>query len=189
MRTVCGWCGCEMGEVPDERPGGGGVSHGICESCAAFFENNRGVGIREFVEGLKAPVLIVDGDIRVELANGAARHWVDLKLVELEGLLVGDVLECAQARMPGGCGGAHICVLGCALRRCILETLATGRPMEGIEARQEVLTGKGLREMRLWFSTARADGRVLLRIDHAETVTPGHESFAEGSSATRADVR
>ena len=176
MRTVCGWCGCEMGEAVEGTTGAGSVSHGICAACAEFFETNRGVGIREFVRGLGAPVLIVDGDIRVELANGAAGRQVGLNLAELDGLLIGDVLECAHARMPGGCGSAVVCVLGCALKRCIMETLATGVAMHDVEARQEIPTGQGLREMRLWFSPERAGDRVLLRIDRAVTVTSGKES-------------
>jgi hypothetical protein len=63
--------------------------------------------------------------------------------------------------------------MGCALRRIVLETFATGRPAERVEARQEIMTGRGLREMRFWFSTALADGRVLLRIDRAEVVKEG----------------
>lgn len=149
------------------------VSHGICPECAKFFESNRGVGIREFIGKLGAPVLIVGDDIRVESANAAARAFVDLKLSEIEGLLVGDVLECAHARLPEGCGKAGVCVVGCALRRIILETFATGKAMERVEARQEIWTGQGPREMRFWFSTVKVDGRVLLRIDRVEKLGQG----------------
>jgi len=57
--------------------------------------------------------------------------------------------------------------------------------MHDIEARQEILTGQGLREMRLWFSTARAGDRVLLRIDRAVTVTSGKESTLFSSYTER----
>lgn len=173
MKTICGWCGRAMAETAEVGSDPEAVTHGICAECAAFFENNRGVGIREFIGQLGAPVLILDKDIRVEAMNLAAGAYVDLRLPEIEGLLVGDVMECAHARLPGGCGNAGVCVMGCALRRIVLETFATGKSAEGVEARQEIMTGQGLREMRFWFSTALADGRVLLRIDRAEVVKGG----------------
>lgn len=176
MKTICGWCRSEIGEVEGDGCGAGAVSHGICPECATFFEDNRGVGIREFIGKLGAPVLIVGDDIRVESANEAARACVDLKLSEIEGLLVGDVLECAHARLPEGCGNVGVCVLGCALRRIIMETFETGRAIERVQARQEIWTGQGPREMRFWFSTALVDGRVLLRIDRAEKIPQGRES-------------
>ncbi|MCC6352918.1 MAG: hypothetical protein IT577_03470 [Verrucomicrobiae bacterium] len=180
MKMVCGWCRREMGGTGD---GADEVSHGICPECADFFENNRGVGLREFVAKLGAPVLIVGDDIRVESANAAAEACVDLKLPEIEGLLVGDVLECAHARLPEGCGKAGVCVVACALRQIVMQTFATGRPMDMVEARQEIWTGQGPREMRFWFSSALVDGRVLLRIDRVQKVGQGRETFAAGSAA------
>lgn len=149
-----------------------GVSHGICPDCVAFFESNHGVGIRDFVNRLGAPVMILDENIRVEAMNLAAGSHVELRLPEVEGLLVGDVMECAHARLPGGCGQAPICIMGCTLRRIVLQTFATGKPMLGVEARQPIMTGQGMREMKFWFSTARVGDRVLLRIDKAKLMAP-----------------
>lgn len=166
MKIVCGWCQCEI----DPGTGQPGVSHGICDDCAAFFESNRGVGIREFINRIGAPVMILDQDIRVEAANLSAGSHAQLSLRDIEGLLVGDVMECAHARSPGGCGKEAVCVMGCALRRIILETFATGKPLESIEARQQIVTGQGPREMKFWFSTALAGDRVLLRIDRVQLI-------------------
>ena len=125
---------------------------------------------------LGAPTMILNRAVRVEARNAAAKV---LAMAEVEGLLLNEIMECARARLPEGCGRVKACLMGCALRRSIQHTYATGKSMEHVEARQEIRTGLGTRVMRFWFSTARVGDKVLLRIDRVEKVPKSAEPISE----------
>jgi hypothetical protein len=73
-------------------------------------------------------------------------------------------MECARARLPGGCGKTEHCK-ACAIRNTVMETHATGKAVEKREAYQLVITPRGETKMRLLISTEKINQVVLLRID------------------------
>ena len=74
------------------------------------------------------------------------------------------MVECAHATEPGGCGQTVHCK-GCALRRSVEHTHATGEPLRGVHAYQEIRTPNGIRTAWFELTTERAGDLVLLRID------------------------
>ena len=49
------------------------------------------------------------------------------------GLLGGEFMECAHARLPEGCGRSECC-RDCAIRNTIMRTLRTGNPQTNVPA-------------------------------------------------------
>lgn len=113
-------------------------------------------------------MLLVDGEGAVLTANRAARDLLNKSLPEIEGHRSGDVMECARARLPGGCGRTGHCT-ACAIRIAVGETFATGVSREGICAVEGTGTfgAGGLSRVRI--STERVGETVLLRIDEIES--------------------
>jgi hypothetical protein len=71
------------------------------------------------------PTLVVDGTLRVTVANVAARRL----LGAAEGSALGDALGCVDARSPGVCGEGERCG-GCEFRRAAKRALAGERVRE-----------------------------------------------------------
>ena len=165
MRRVCAWCSATLIEDGEEAVP---ISHGICEPCAGRMLSETRASVREFLEGLVAPVFLVDGGGRIHAANGGARALVGKSNADIEDRLGGDVIECANARLPGGCGKTVHCQ-ACTIRNSVTETLATGTPRLNVPATQDVYTDRGVAQKRFLVSTERAGSMVLLRVeeDHA----------------------
>jgi hypothetical protein len=77
------------------------------------------------------------------------------------------VLECAYARLPGGCGNTEHCK-ACTIRRTITTTHATGDGKVNVPAYQDIVTPGGIREVRFLISTEKVGNFVLLRIDEVQ---------------------
>ena len=169
MKTVCGWC---LAELKPEDGKGGGVSHGMCAECAAFIRANRpGRTLRSFLENLPVPVLAMDAEARVAVSNAAARTLLGRTAEEtVVGRLGGEALECAYARLPGGCGRTEHCK-ACAVRNAVMETHATGKPRDRVVAHQVLNAPGGPRRQRLLIATEKQGDVVLLRIDEVGEVT------------------
>jgi PAS domain-containing protein len=163
VKTVCAWCGKELAAVPEDLSPAP-VSHGICDECAEYFSANRPKPLREFLDRLTDPVLLVDGDGLVLTANRAARQAVGKELREVEGFRGGEVMDCAYARLPGGCGHTEHCA-ACQIRFSVTETFRTGRPQRAVRAYLDVDTPQGARRRHLTITTERRNDCVLLRLD------------------------
>ncbi|MEW6488773.1 MAG: PAS domain-containing protein [Thermodesulfobacteriota bacterium] len=163
MRRVCAWCGGEL--EPGGNPADPVVTHGICPSCSDHFFGDPDLPpLRRFLDRLEAPVLLVDGEGAVLTANRAARELLGKSLPEIEGHRSGDVMECARARLPGGCGRTEHC-RACAIRIAVSETFATGVSREGLCAVEGAGTFGASGSSVVRISTERVGGTVLLRID------------------------
>jgi hypothetical protein len=161
MKRICAWCGKYLGEKPGlDRV----VTHGICDECAKEMNANLNQGLQSFLDRLEAPVLMVDHDGVVLTANLAACEKVDKELYEVRDFRGGDVMECARARLPGGCGQTEHCQ-ACTIRNSVMETHATGKGIDKREAYQLIFTPQGEKKMRLLISTEKINQVVLLRID------------------------
>lgn len=68
MRRVCAWCGKEL-SAGDHRHDDV-ISHGICTDCMEHFASGtRVLSLREYLDKLDVPVVVVDDDLRILTAN------------------------------------------------------------------------------------------------------------------------
>jgi len=163
MRKICAWCGKDIGEIESEQ--GGVISHGMCDSCHDIFNLERSTfqNLEDYVEQLDAPTLVVDEKGVVLGGNRKARSALGKSAEEIAGVLSGDVMSCAYAKLPGGCGETMHCS-GCTIRNSVNQTHRTGEPLEDVEAYQLLeVDGQAVR-MLLRISTRKSGDVILLRI-------------------------
>ena len=174
MRRFCAWCQTPLDEGPRELHAGEDVSHGICPQCQEFFFSDpEEGGIERFLDRLDIPVLVVDGDLIVQTANRKALEVLGSNLPRVRLRLGGDVLECARARLPGGCGRSEHCS-ACAIRGSVESTYRTGEEHRQVVADQLVHRGSGPDQpVRLVISTQKSGDAVLLRIDQVGMESSG----------------
>jgi PAS domain-containing protein len=170
MRRICAWCDKDLdGNLTAVR--GDPITHGICESCAVHFTANELAPLRIFLDGLEPPVLLVDSAGVILTANESARRTLGIDTGAAEGSLRGDVLRCANATLPGGCGRSERCA-ACEIQGSVTRTFETGLAMDHVSAYLEVQGAKGREGLLLRISTERVSGSVLLRLDSMEKVQP-----------------
>ncbi len=164
MKLVCAWCRQEMGEIDDGDAEHPITSHGLCEPCAFRLSAQLGVPLQQYLDSLGVPVTVVGADAAVLMASASADK-VLARGRPLPGLRMGDVFECANAQLPGGCGRTIHCS-GCTLRRTVTDTFATGRSHLRVPASlRRGRNGEG-DAVDLRITTEKAGGVVLLRVDH-----------------------
>ncbi len=165
MKVVCAWCTMEIGEVPHQDGSQSfEVTHGICKSCKDFFFGDRRLTLDQFLNRLEAPVLMVNTQGEIMLANDKALRLLNKDLESVIGFRGGDVMECAYARLPEGCGNTVHCA-ACAIRRSVMETFKTGICLQQVPAYLNRLDRKSVHKIKFLISTERVDDIVLLRID------------------------
>ena len=165
MRRVCAWCGKDL----DEAAGPGReaqevITHGVCRDCAHHLFAQIGMPLLEYLDGLEAPIVVVDGEGTVQTANEHARALVQKDLPAIEGFRGGDVFECAYASLPEGCGHTVHCS-GCTIRQTVMNTFRTGQSTLRTPAYLNRETPDGVQQTQLLISTERVEDVVLLRID------------------------
>ena len=173
MQVQCAWCQKEIAPNPDGRTVTGEITHGICEECADYFFTKRDHSLRTLLNYLGAPILVVDDDARVLDASDSALALLSMTAEQLQGALAGDVIECANAKLPQGCGHTVHC-LACAIRNCVRETAETGHPFTRVPAwiRQHDATAHPATwRTRYLISTEKVGPTVLLRIDDVDVAT------------------
>jgi len=137
----------------------------MCSECATFLRSNKpGRTLRDFLDSLPVPVLAVDDQAHVQIVNAAAEDLLGRPRPALEGHLGGDVMQCAYARLPGGCGQTAHCK-ACTIRRTVMATHETGRTQVAVTARQTIQTPEGPEARRVIVSTRKQGELVLLRLD------------------------
>lgn len=165
LKRVCAWCAT----VLEEGDKGSETTHGICPECAAHFFDGDAASLKDFIDRLAPPIFLVDGDARILTANISAMKALGKELESIRGFKGGDVIECAYARRPGGCGGTEHCQ-GCTIRNAVTQTFADEAPRDNLEAFQDVITPLGTVRTRFLISTKKACGSVLLRVDEISAV-------------------
>ena len=165
MKVVCAWCTLEIGEILDQNGSQSfEVTHGICKSCKDYFFADRHLTLDKFLNRLEAPVLMVNSQGEVVLANDKALQLLQKELVMVSGFRGGDVMECAYARLPGGCGNTVHCT-ACTIRLSVMETFKTGICLQQVPAYLNRLNNRSVHKIKFLISTERVDDMVLLRID------------------------
>jgi PAS domain-containing protein len=164
-----------MGPRPGATSGApaGLVTHGICPTCQQHFFAPRDRSLSGFLNSLDAPVVVVDRDVRILEANDTALRVMGKARTEVAGHLGGDVIECARARLPGGCGHTVHCT-ACTLRNTVHTTHATGQGVAGATAWMRLSGGPGeelAATARVQISTEKVGDVVVLRFDDIEKLT------------------
>jgi len=168
MPRICAWC-------QKKQPPGKGfpksnpvVTHGICPECAFHVSAQRGLPLREFLDGLRAPVLLWGSKGEIRAANKAAMQLFKKRLPAIEKRTPGEVFGCRYAHLPGGCGQTFHCS-GCAIRIAVTDTMKTGR----CHLRVPAYLNEEDRTLSLRISTENVGGAVLLRIDRMRVSAGG----------------
>jgi hypothetical protein len=121
-----------MGEkqpLEDER-----LSHTMCDACLAHFSRQwGGLKLGEYLDDFEVPVIVLDENRRVQAANQLMADRLGKSQREMYGLLGGEAMECAYARLPEGCGETVHCKT-CAVRLSVEATLETGEPQARVPA-------------------------------------------------------
>ena len=163
MRRICAWCKKELSPREDldtEQE----ITHGICSLCALKFTSSVSRKLKDLLDLISEPVLMVDAMGIVKAANESGLRLLGKDLAAIEGHPGGDVLECSYARTPEGCGRTVHCKT-CAVRNILMDTLTHGRGYTRVPAFQKIRTPNGERIMRYYISTEKVGDRILLRID------------------------
>lgn len=171
MRQVCYLCGAELGEPLERDLPGEHTSHGVCRKCLDVCMAGAGKRLDEFLDTLQAPVVVVDGGVRVVAANALAQKLVAKNMKAISGHLAGEVFECVHSHEPSGCGHTLHCE-SCMIRSSVTKTFQTGNPCIRVPACQDLDTFEGPRKVRFLITTEKVGGTVLLRIDDLEASIP-----------------
>ncbi|MFW5946844.1 MAG: hypothetical protein ACOCUW_00015 [Gemmatimonadota bacterium] len=167
MQRLCAWCGADLG-TPAESRLSGAVGHGICAACYAELDADAGIPIAELLASMEEPVLLVDAEHTIGMANRAALELTDERDATgaPDGVLgerPGTVFECENAYLPGGCGRTIHCS-GCAIRRAVACTCRTGEPQLDVPATLRVARDPTVVDAKLRISTVGLGDRVMLRV-------------------------
>ncbi len=162
MERACAWCKREL--KTDTETSGEKPVLGMCAACHEFFFPPKGPPVfRKYLDRLAVPVLLVDDDARIVIANARVCSLLEKEPEEIEGTACGAAFDCANAELPGGCGKTEFCG-ECTIRQTIADTYVTGQSHENITAVLDSSVRKGGGDNRLGISTWRAGKIVLLKI-------------------------
>jgi hypothetical protein len=168
MNAVCALCGAKRGQDDPARP----VSHGICSACSSNIESQKGIALTKFLDALAVPVLAVDSDAVVKIANSAACARLNKPPADVQDKGGGEVFECAYARRSGGCGRDVHCS-GCTIRNLVSETYRTGQARVRVPAYLCQGTTGEEAGISMHLSTEKVGDLVLLRIDRLKKQVKG----------------
>jgi len=166
VEQQCLWCHQVISGPRDRPPTNAPLTHGLCVDCVGYLEGNP-IKLGQVLESFATATVVVNSRGTVVGANGASLVMLGKAMSEIAGELAGNVIECSNARRPGGCGRTVHCD-GCGIRRAFTETLRTGVPSVAIKARTYRPSADGTLAIREWvLTTERLDQLVLLRIEPA----------------------
>ncbi len=170
MRRICAWCKKEL--TPREDMGTEKeITHGICSLCALKFSSGVPKTIKNMLDLIDEPVLVMDSLGVIKSANDSGLKLLGKDLESVENHLGGDALECSYAQLPEGCGRTEHCRT-CAIRNVLMDTLAHDRCYKKVPAYQRIRTSRGDRIMRFYISTEKVGEQIFLRIDDVEEKMP-----------------
>ncbi len=132
MISICTYCRDIIGEKePFSDPG---LTHGICPTCYSQFTRQwEGYHLSDYLDQFEEPIVLFNDDARVIAFNlSYSRAYLE-DGEKPRGLLGGEFLECANARLPEGCGCTIHC-RDCAIRNTLETTLRTGQPQKDVPA-------------------------------------------------------
>lgn len=165
MELYCSYCARHLGQkepYDDARK-----THGICHECRDYFLwQEQGLSFDEYLGAFAVPVLIVDGNGRIAAINGSAAAMLGRAGDRVRGLLGGEAMECAYARLPQGCGNTVHC-LTCTIRKAVEATAALRHP--GRKSRVTLNRDGVLTEMLI--ETSWHEGMVRIVVEEVNVPT------------------
>ena len=165
MKNICAWCKKELENNPlPVENSKYEITHGICQSCKEYFFSDQSHTLDSFLNKLQEPVLMVNEQGNVLLANNHALQLLKKNVSTVNNLKIGNVVECANARLPEGCGHTIHCV-ACTIRSSITNTFKTGRSLKQVPAVLNHINSYETDQVDFLISTEKVDNVVLLRID------------------------
>ena len=126
MKVICSYCRKKIGEK--EPINDDSVSHGMCQECYDYYkEQVNGLPLDKFLDRFEVPLFVVDKNVRIVAANKMFENMTGRSFRDAFGLLGGEVMECAYARLPEGCGATVHC-LACSIRNTVMAAMESGEP-------------------------------------------------------------
>jgi len=171
VKVKCYVCGLHLGNKPSDVFGDDAVSHGLCESCGHHLIAQLGMPLPEYLEGIPAPVVTVNPEGAIGTANQKACQFFGKFPERVCGFKGGEVFECENARLPGGCGQTVHCS-GCTIRKTVMDTMQTGMPHHGVPAYLNQHSESGSRSFDLIISTEKKGGVVFLKVEELNAAAP-----------------
>ncbi len=160
----CSYCQEEIAPPEETHDNSEQVSHGVCRSCLEKIMAGSGQPFAEFLDSLQQPVFVVDQNVRIKSANVAGQKIVKKNLEEIQDRLGGEVFECAEALLPGGCGNRQLCRC-CVIRNAVMETYQDGQPRIKIPAYHELDLITGHQKVKFLISTEKVEDMIFLQIE------------------------
>ena len=161
MRTVCAWCKKEIDRIGDDDDKL--VSHGICAYCSDLFFTKGQKTISELLNRFEMPIMVINEGGVVRTANDSALSMLGKQREEVEEVLCGDVIECINASLPGGCGKTENCKQ-CAIRNSVNQAYETKKNVRNVIADQTVNYSGTTRKVRFRISAEYVEPMVFLHI-------------------------
>jgi len=184
MKRVCAWCGTELDGKVSRDDSDQPITHGICEACSTNLWGEVGTPLHTFLESLGIPTLLVTGAvvvdgalgeegvvgvagaIVVDGANEKALEMLGKSQDAVGGKPTGQVFDCINADLPGGCGRTVHCS-ACTLRNVVTQTFTLGEGQIRVPVALEVRLGGSTEEKLFLVTTEKMADRVLVRIEPA----------------------
>ena len=157
MERICAWC---QKRLTPSGNSNGATTHGICQSCQDKLFVAKRYGLKDFLDTIDKPLLLVKDDGTICTGNKTAENMLGKTLPDIEGFPGGIVVECVHAVLPEGCGHAIHCV-GCTVRQTVMTTFDTNQPTIKVPASLDTHTG----HVDFHISTIPVNGYVILRVD------------------------
>lgn len=79
----------------------------------------------------------------------------------------GDVFDCVNAKLPGGCGMTELCS-ACTVRNTVTHTYRTGESQIGVPTTLRVQQEGVTKEVVFDLTTEKVGDRVLVQVERAE---------------------
>ncbi len=160
MENQCQLCRTDLIDATAE---GSPISGNLCGNCRERLQHSNSIPMQEFLDQFAAPILVVDGNVRIHSANQSAAVLLRKSPKELADKLGGEAIECTHAREPEGCGRTIHCQ-SCSIRNCVNTTFLTGDACIDVPAYPDVEFGEEAQTLSISITTERHGKFVLLRI-------------------------
>ena len=168
MHQTCMWCSQEIARESASLERERESVHALCGCCSEHFSLPPSGPAQEYLDQVKTPVVMVElhaGTYLITRAvNRNACDWLGKEPREIIQHLIGNVVECAYARLREGCGSTVFCD-ACVIKQAVAAAAETGAPL--VKAVISLKRGDPAHPSPIELSlTAMKTGRlVMLRMD------------------------
>lgn len=167
MKKICAWCDTEILSSTKKPVADPVITHGICRTCARKLFKQLSKPLQEFLDQLTVPILLIESEPKVMTANKMAQNLLGKDLSQIQGRKGGEVINCAYARNPEGCGNSVHCA-SCTIRQTVLQTFTTGESFIEVPAYPDIQKFDEVKTFCVKISTEKVGEYVLLRIDQMQ---------------------